>query len=408
MLRERSGTGDPLVVARGLQLQILPNGRFATSVSLSRKPQDLDLDGLIVLLRFASAATVDEVFTHLETEYDVDRRSTDALIASLLEAGLLVRTGTESVLEAATLAPGGFASALGHHFMLRDLYRVLAYKGAIERAVAGKTVCEIGCGTGILSIFAAKAGAKQVTAIEESGVAVVAQRMFERNGVAGQVHLIRGNSRDVTLPEPVEVLVHEILGNDPLGESILPVIQDARRRFLRLGGVMIPGRLVLGCVGIDLPRSSPPEEVLSQQASDLGAIYGIDLSAHRDALVAESHEPVQLRFNSESLEPLLLTSESQVVELDFMLDDDLESFDVTRELLVQRSGTLRGVAVFFRARLDGQVELTNSPFTPSTHWGQLAVKLPREVSVETGDRVGIRVRQKTTLGARRMSVELLS
>jgi hypothetical protein len=130
--------------------------------------------------------------------------------------------------------------------------------------------------------------------------------------------------------------------------------------------------------------------------------------AHRDALVAESHEPVQLRFNSESLEPLLLTSESQVVELDIMLDDDPESFDVTRELLVQRSGTLKGVAVFFRARLDGQVELTNSPFTPSTHWGQVAVKLPREVPVATGDRVGIRVSQKTTLGGRRMSVELLS
>jgi hypothetical protein len=147
---------------------------------------------------------------------------------------------------------------------------------------------------------------------------------------------------------------------------------------------------------------------LSQQASDLGAIYGIDLSAHRDALVAESREPAQLMFTSEKLEPLLLTGELQVVDLDFMQDHDLESFEVTRELLVQRPGTLRGVAVFFRARLDGQVELTNSPFTPSTHWGQFAVKLPRDVPVAAGDRVGIRVSQKTTLGTRRMSVELSS
>jgi len=380
---------------------------MAASVSLSRQPLDLELNGLIVLLRFASPATVDQVFSQLKLEYDLDRSGTDAVIAALLEAGLLVRTGSESVLKAESLAPSGFAAARSHHIMLRDLYRVLAYKGAIERAVAGKTVCEIGCGTGILSIFAAKAGAKQVIAIEESGIAAVAQRMFERNGVAGKVRLILGNSRDVTLPEPVDVLVHEILGHDPLGESILPVIQDARRRFVRPGGVMIPGRLVLACVGIDLPRSSPSEEVLSQQVGDLGAIYGIDLSPHRDALLAESREPVPLPFTSESLEPLLLTGESQVVELDFMQDEDMESFDVTRELLVQRTGTLKGVAMYFRARLDSEVELTNSPFTPSTHWGQVAAKLPREVQVATGDRVGIRVSQKTTLGGRRMCVELL-
>src|SRR5204863_7249091 len=114
-----------------------------------------------------------------------------------------------------------------------------------------RRVAEIGCGTGILSIFAAQAGARSVVAIEESRIAEVAAKMFAANGVDGTVELKLGNSRDLDVGEPVEVAIHEILGNDPFGDSILPVLIDARR-FLAPGGRFLPCRLEVACRGIDL------------------------------------------------------------------------------------------------------------------------------------------------------------
>ena len=117
--------------------------------------------------------------------------------------------------------------------------RVQAYRAAILRQCAGKRVVEIGCGTGILSIFAAQAGATAVTAIEETRIAELAARLLVANGVEDRVEIKLGNSRDVEIDPPADVIVHELLGSDPFSESILPVIADARR-FLAPGGRFEP------------------------------------------------------------------------------------------------------------------------------------------------------------------------
>src|SRR4051794_11952819 len=108
-----------------------------------------------------------------------------------------------------------FESPVDHHRMLCDHVRVMAYRAAIFATARDRVVVEIGCGTAVLSIFAAQAGARRVFAIEESKVAGLASLMFKANGCADRVARLRGNSRELELPERADVIVHEILGSDP-------------------------------------------------------------------------------------------------------------------------------------------------------------------------------------------------
>src|SRR5271170_1567362 len=100
-----------------------------------------------------------------------------------------------------------------HRWMLRDSVRNEAFRNAIAHAVKpGDVVLDMGAGTGILSVFAAVAGARKVYAVERTDVALVARRMVERNGFAGCIDVLQADLEDITLPEKVDVLVSEWMG----------------------------------------------------------------------------------------------------------------------------------------------------------------------------------------------------
>ena len=296
------------VVSAALRLTVLSSGRLAAADSMSRTPRELGPEALPILLAFARPASIDEALASVRRDHDMDREAFVGFVEKLTEQNFL------AAADAAQVSIGGFAALDVHLRMLRDVYRVLAYKVAINRHVQGKSVLEIGCGTGVLSLLAAKAGARSVVAIEETSIADVAEHMFERNGAT--IDLRRGNSRDVTLDEPAEVLIHEILGNDPLGEDLLPILADARRRLLAPGGRMIPSRLQIACVGFhvnDAPWLGVREA--TRRARELDSLYGLDFSAFAEAI--EDSPPsafsrVPPHFDSGDLSQHLLTDECVV------------------------------------------------------------------------------------------------
>jgi protein arginine N-methyltransferase 1 len=61
-------------------------------------------------------------------------------------------------------------------------------------------VLDVGCGTGILSIFAARAGAKHVYAVEEADIALFAEEIIKRNNFADKITVIQGKMEEVELP----------------------------------------------------------------------------------------------------------------------------------------------------------------------------------------------------------------
>jgi len=131
-----------------------------------------------------------------------------------------------------------------HWEMLSDYKRCSAYYDAIQRFkedIAGKVILDVGCGTGILSVYCARAGAKKVYAIEASSIFMQAESFIKENGVEDIVELIHGKVEEVVLPiKEVDVIVSEWMGYFLLCESMLETVIFARDKWLKKDGLMFP------------------------------------------------------------------------------------------------------------------------------------------------------------------------
>src|SRR5262249_8226207 len=141
------------------------------------------------------------------------------------------------------------------------------YLGALAEAVRpGDVVLDIGTGSGVLAIAAARAGARHVYAVEASDIAEGAERVFNANGVQDRVTLLRGWSRQSELPEPADLLVAELIGNEPFEEEILETTLDARRRLLKPDARLIPSTLDLLARPLLLPGDEARQRAIGRAA----------------------------------------------------------------------------------------------------------------------------------------------
>lgn len=121
--------------------------------------------------------------------------------------------------------------------MINDTGRNQFYKQAIELSASGKTVCDIGTGTGLLSILAVKAGATHVYAVEQdAGRAALAHALFEKIGISDQITLIEDDFLNTRIP--ADIYVSETINTQIFGENIIELAEHARQ----FGGTFIPGR----------------------------------------------------------------------------------------------------------------------------------------------------------------------
>jgi type I protein arginine methyltransferase len=129
-----------------------------------------------------------------------------------------------------------------HDLMLNDRLRMTAYRKAIRETVRpGDVVLDLGTGTGILSQWALEAGARRVFGIDLNPA--ILERAVERirgAGLADRFEPINQLSFDVELPQQVDVLISEIIGNLADNEDFQPILHDAIRRFVAPGGRILP------------------------------------------------------------------------------------------------------------------------------------------------------------------------
>jgi type I protein arginine methyltransferase len=257
-----------------------------------------------------------------------------------------------------------------HVSMLRDRIRTEGYKRAIEAVVKpGDRVLDFGCGTGILSFFASRAGAEVVYAIDRSRMIRNAQAIAKANGITN-IRFFKGEAETVVLPEKVDVIVSETMGEFLLSEHGLAPLFSLRNKWLKPGGIVIPARVRLHVALVGDPH------VVEERGVFRNRPYGVDYSTvadwpfHETAIASLSEE--QLLFES--------------IEL---ADLDFGTLDAAPTLLTGRITPSREVEAYalcgwFDAALTEGIEVGTGPHDPKTSWSQMVFPLERPFRARGG------------------------
>ena len=129
-----------------------------------------------------------------------------------------------------------------HEEMLKDEVRTRTYQMAIlnnKHLFENKIILDVGCGTGILSMFAVQAGAKHVYAVDCSSIINSAKRIVNDNNMSDKITLIQGKMEEIVLPIPpqsVDIIISEWMGYFLLYESMLNTVLYARDKWLKPNG----------------------------------------------------------------------------------------------------------------------------------------------------------------------------
>jgi precorrin-6B methylase 2 len=355
---------------------------------------ELPIEFLEVLSFYRQPHTLEEGWRRLESAAKGPRGLLNAFtqVSQLCEAGILVRAEGEAGTrpDPPTHAFGPTAQIR----MLEDRVRTARYLQAIRRTVrAGDVVVDIGTGTGVLAVAAAKAGARRVYAIEARPIAEAAQRFFDGSGCGDRITLLRGFSADLSLPEQADVLVSEIIGNEPLAEGLLETTQDALARFLKPGARMIPARIRIGATPVEVP------EAVRQRAFFTPDLlvrwerwYGLPFPALQDGGEAAAGPCRRIFLNPwQARRWPALAAPAELHDLDLANlphQDPAADVDVT----IAQAGRLDAFLVHFEATLSEDVVITTqaSRSTRRNHWRSPLWLLPQPRPVQAGDELRVR------------------
>jgi protein arginine N-methyltransferase 1 len=264
--------------------------------------------------------------------------------------------------------------------MIADTTRTDAYREALNRAIQpGAIVVDIGYGSGIFSFLACKAGAGRVYAIEANEEIAVAQEIAAANGFADRIEFIAGDSTRTTLPESADVIVSDIRGVIPhLGRGLATLI-DARKRFLRPGGILIPKRDTVW--GALVTSAKPYDDLVGPWSSGR---YGITFEAARRVILNSIHG-VKLKADDIGGSP------QQWCVLDYAtLESPNTCASITFE--VQQPVTAYGCCFWFDTILFDEIGYTAAPNRPNSVYGEMFFPWLEPASLAAGDRACFELR----------------
>jgi len=263
-----------------------------------------------------------------------------------------------------------------HHEMLSDKVRTGTYQAALRSTkLAGARVLDIGCGTGILSMFSAQAGASQVVGVDCSAIIYQAMDIINENNMKPTVQLIKGKLEDIQLPhDQFDIIVSEWMGYFLLYEGMLDTVIKARDKYLAPGGLVLPNRCSL-----ELCAVSDPERYDSYVGKFWSDVYGFKMSCMRVPILEEASVEV-------IPDSVRVSNTATVLDLDIntcSISDT--SFTSSFLLNISRDCELTGVCGYFDIFFDLpdlSVMFSTGPHVKPTHWKQTIFYFPEKLPVK--------------------------
>ncbi|CAH1736316.1 hypothetical protein AGLY_005153 [Aphis glycines] len=271
-----------------------------------------------------------------------------------------------------------------HEEMLKDEVRTLTYRNSMyynKHLLKGKIVLDIGCGTGILSMFAAKAGAAKVIGVECSNIVEYAKQIVADNHLDHIVTIIKGKVEEIDLPDgitKVDIIISEWMGYCLFYESMLDTVLYARDKWLKEDGMLFPDRANLFITGIE------DRQYKDDKINWWENVYGFNMSAIRNVAISEPLvdcvEPKQVVTNSSLLKE---------VDLYTVKKEDL-TFTAPFNLQVRRQDYVHALVTYFTVeftKCHKRIGFSTAPESPYTHWKQTVFYLDNYLTVKRNDEV---------------------
>merc|ERR1712001_192755 len=267
-----------------------------------------------------------------------------------------------------------------HEEMLKDEVRTLTYRNSMyhnKHLFKDKIVLDVGCGTGILSMFAAKAGAKHVYGVDMSGIVEQATKIVANNCLADKVTIIRGKIEEITLPVPkVDIIISEWMGYCLFYESMLDSVLFARDKWLAPTGLMFPDRATLYITAIE------DQQYKDDKINWWDDVYGFDMSCIKKVALQEPLVDVvdrnQVVTNSCLLKEIVIQTCTK---------DDIP-FESPFNLQIKRNDYAQALVTFFNiefTKCHKRVGFSTAPEAPYTHWKQTVFYFDEYITAKKGE-----------------------
>jgi type I protein arginine methyltransferase len=314
------------------------------------------------------------------------------LIQNLLRRGLRTARGIKAKAKSSKSLSslfydfdnvGEFSNLFEHEKMLADVVRVDTYAAAISRHIKpGDVVIDLGTGTGILAILAARQGAK-VYAIDHSDFIHVAEQIATHNGIRN-IQFLKVNSRDFACPEKVDFILHEQIGDDLFDENMIVNLLDLKQRTLKNNGTIFPGRFELFLEPVTLKKEYRVPFVWET------SVHGIDYGFLRNHPDVEQYKRASYasRYIDKSAFDYFLSEPEPILSVDLNKISGTNSIatSFTASRRVVHAGRMEGLYLFFRVVFDDECHFDTAPHHTHTSWGNRLLRCPHHDYAE-GDTI---------------------
>lgn len=268
------------------------------------------------------------------------------------------------------------SSILHEHLgYVADSIRNEQFKAAVAQIVKlGDCITDLGCGSGILGLLCLQAGASKVYAIDDSAMIEIARETLVRAGHGDHASFVSGKSSRIELPERVDVVICDHVGFFGFDYGIMDFLADARKRFLKPGGTLIPSKIRLNLAAVG-----------SQRCDDLA--NGWQAEAIPEAFHWLRNYAVNTKHAVDLEKDDVFCAPAVLADIDLYADHpDFFSWNV--ELHIERDGLMHGLAGWFDCELAKEVWMTNSPLAEKpVQRSQAFLPINEAVKVKAGDTV---------------------